>query len=142
MLICHLRFYSITMNANTFKEAAMITVYGLKNCDTCRKARKWLDAEGLAYRFHDVRADGLEQTDVDQWSAAVGWEVLLNRRGTTWRNLPDSVTKNVSDAKARALMVEHPALIKRPVFLVGDEVIVGFKADQQAALLKISGASS
>jgi len=112
----------------------MITVYGLKNCDTCRKALKWLDAEGLGHRFHDVRKDGLEPSDVDRWAAAVGWEVLLNKRGTTWRKLPEAETVDVDDARARALMVAHPALIKRPVFDAGGEILVGFKAEQQAAL--------
>ncbi|MBT3661270.1 MAG: ArsC family reductase [Rhodospirillaceae bacterium] len=112
----------------------MITVYGLKNCDTCRKALKWLIAEELNHRFHDVRADGLDGPELDRWLAGTGWETLLNRRGTTWRKLPDAETTDVNATKARALMLEHPALIKRPVFEVRSDVIVGFKAEQQAAL--------
>ena len=112
----------------------MIVVYGLKNCDTCRKALKWLDAEGLAHRFHDVRADGIGAAEVGRWMDAVSWETLLNRRGTTWRKLPGSETEGIDAAKAKALMLEHPALIKRPVFDTGDRVVVGFKAEQQAEL--------
>lgn len=110
-------------------------VYGLKNCDTCRKARKWLDAQGTAYTFVDVRADGIARADVEGWVAALGWEVLLNRRGTTWRTLDDADKAGVDEAKAVGLMVERPALIKRPVFDFGDgSVSVGFSAKDQAAL--------
>ena len=112
----------------------MIVVYGLKNCDTCRKALKWLAAEGFEHRFHDVRADGLDGAEIDRWLGNVPWETLLNRRGTTWRKLPDADTDGVDEARARDLMLTHPALIKRPVFDDGARVIVGFKADQQAAL--------
>ncbi len=112
----------------------MITVYGLRNCDTCRKAIKWLEAEGIAARLHDVRADGLEPASLDAWIDAVGWETLLNRRGTTWRKLPASETDGVEAARARALMLEHPALIKRPVFDLGGKFVVGFKDAERAAL--------
>lgn len=112
----------------------MINVYGIKNCDTCRKALKWLDAEGLKHQFRDVRADALEGETIARWIYAVGWEVLLNRRGTTWRNLSDANKHEVDGEKALALMAEHPALIKRPVFEVGNDVLVGFKDDVQAAL--------
>jgi arsenate reductase len=112
----------------------MITVYGLKNCDTCRKAMKWLAAEGLEARLHDVRADGLDGATLDKWIAALGWEALLNRRGTTWRKLPESDTAGVDECKARALMLEHPALIKRPVFDKAGTYVLGFNADQQAQL--------
>ena len=112
----------------------MIMIYGLKNCDTCRKARKWLDTEGLKHQFKDVRADALEGATIARWIAAVGWEVLLNRRGTTWRNLPDGDKHEVDADKAQTLMTEHPALIKRPVFEVNGKVLVGFKEDVQANL--------
>lgn len=111
-----------------------VKVYGLKNCDTCRKARKWLDAEGVAHQFHDVRADGLTVEDLTNWVQALGWESLLNRRGTTWRGLPDTVKADVDEAKAVALMQEHPALIKRPVFDLGGSYILGFAAKQQEEL--------
>tara|TARA_Y100000588_G_scaffold336950_1_gene378121 strand:- start:165 stop:515 length:351 start_codon:yes stop_codon:yes gene_type:complete len=110
----------------------MITMYGIKNCDTCRKALKWLQAEGIEHRFHDFRADGLEADDVARWVAAVGWEVLLNRRGTTWRKLPDTDKDGVDEMKASVLMQANPTLIKRPVFDIDDTVVVGFKdAEQQ-----------
>lgn len=106
----------------------MITVHGLKNCDTCRKALKWLTAEGRDHRFHDLRADGLDAAMIDRWSAAVGWQILLNRRSTTWRKLPDSDTADVTEARAKTLMLAQPALIKRPIFEIPDgRVIVGFK---------------
>ncbi len=104
----------------------MLTVYGLKNCDTCRKARRWLDDNGIEHRFLDVRADGLSAEEIATWADAAGWETLLNRRGTTWRGL-DEAEKAVADSNgAVALMAQHPALIKRPVFVTGSSVLVGF----------------
>ncbi len=112
----------------------MIVVNGLKNCDTCRNAMKWLAAEGFDARLHDLRADGLNAAVLEHWIAVVGWEKLLNRRGTTWRKLADTDKRDVDAAKARALMIEHPALIKRPVFETGGRVIVGFSAAEKEAL--------
>lgn len=113
----------------------MLKVYGLKNCDTCRKARKWLDAEEIAHTFLDVRADGITQDDVQNWSDAAGWEVLLNKRGTTWRGLSDDVKNTISEATAIPLMAEHPATIKRPVFVKPDgSVTVGFTKAVQDGL--------
>lgn len=112
----------------------MLTVHGIKTCDTCRKALKWLSERGVEHRFHDLRADGLASADLDRWIGAVGWETLLNRRGTTWRKLPAGETEGVDAAKARALMLAHPTLIKRPVFDDGALVVVGFGKAEQAAL--------
>jgi arsenate reductase (glutaredoxin) len=112
----------------------MITIYGLKNCDTCRKARKWLDAEGLEHHFKDVRADAPGADAIAGWISAVGWEILLNRRGTTWRGLSDADKHAIDADKAKSLMSEYPALIKRPVFEVNGKVLVGFKEDVQANL--------
>lgn len=112
----------------------MITLYGLKNCDTCRKAMAWLKAQGRGFEFRDVRADGVSPAQIAGWSAAVGWEILLNRRGTTWRALDDDAKQGIDEAAAIAVMAAHPALIKRPVFEVGDAVLVGFKDDVKAAL--------
>lgn len=112
----------------------MLTVYGLKNCDTCRKALKWLDGEGIQHRFVDLRADPVEADRIAVWEAAVGWETLLNRRGTTWRRLPDSDKDSVDRSSAIALMAAHPALMKRPIFEKADDIIVGFKADTQKTL--------
>ena len=112
----------------------MITLYGLKNCDTCRKARKWLDAGARAHNFHDVRADGLDNAMLASWVAAVGWEALLNRRGTTWRDLSDDDKDGVDAARAAALMLAHPALVKRPVIDADGTITVGFGPDVQAVL--------
>ena len=112
----------------------MITLYGLKNCDTCRKARKWLEAEGIEHEFHDFRSDGLDGETLAAWVAALGWETLLNRRGTTWRNLPETDREDLTSDHATALMLQHPTLIKRPVFAAGDTTLVGFTKVEQDAL--------
>ena len=114
-------------------------LYGIKTCDTCRKAIKTLEAADHRVDFIDLRADGFTDADLDRWLTAVGWEQLLNRRSTTWRDLPDADKANPDLASARALMRAHPTLIKRPVIEVEGEdgitVIVGFAKAQQAALL-------
>lgn len=112
----------------------MITVYGIKNCDTCRKARAWLDGENIEHRFHDVRADGLDRKTLDRWVAALGWETLLNRRGTTWRQLPEAEREGLAPDGAAALMLAHPTLIKRPVFDLNGSFLVGFSDAEKAAL--------
>lgn len=112
----------------------MIVIHGLKNCDTCKKAWKWAEQEGLEYRFHDVRADGLTGEMLDAWLGQVDWDVLLNRRGTTWRGLDDAVKTGIDAASARELMLEHPALIKRPVFDADGKINVGFTDAVKQAL--------
>ena len=112
----------------------MLTVYGIKNCDTCRKALKWLSAEGIDHTFHDFRVDGLDAANVTRWSAVAGWEKLLNRRGTTWRNLDEADKDGVDATSAHALMAGNPTLIKRPVFDDGSQILVGFTAAEQEAL--------
>ena len=112
----------------------MIAVYGLKNCDTCRKALRWLAAEGIECRFHDLRSDGLTDGDLAKGAAALGWEALLNRRTTTWRNIADTDKTGLDAAKAETLMLANPALIKRPVFDAGEFVLVGFGDAQRQAL--------
>lgn len=104
----------------------MITVYGIKNCDTCKKARKWLTDEGIEHSFHDFRVDGLDQATVTAWSSELGWETLLNRRGTTWRKLADADRDRIDAASALRLMTDNPTLIKRPVFDLGRSRMVGF----------------
>jgi len=104
----------------------MLIVYGIKNCDTVKKALKWLDAEGVAYRFHDLRADGLTATIVQRWVDALGWESVLNRRSTTWRELSDADKHALDGGAAVALMVQHPTLVKRPVIEGKDFVVNGF----------------
>lgn len=114
----------------------MIKFVGLKNCDTCRKAKKWLETEGFDFEYQDVRADGLTSGDLQKWASSVGWENLLNKRGTTWRTLDEDIKSDVDEIKAISLMVEYPALMKRPVFVIGDKIILGFK---QAQMDELSG---
>ena len=104
-----------------------ITVYGIANCDTVKKARAWLQDRGVAYRFHDFSKQGLPLDRVDRWLAAVGWETLVNRKGTTWRKL-DSATRGavIDAATARTLMQQQTSVIKRPVVEWGHEITVGF----------------
>jgi Spx/MgsR family transcriptional regulator len=110
----------------------MIIVYGIPNCDTVKKARKWLDAAGIAHRFHDLRKDGLDAGRLDGWIAAVGWDVLLNRSGTTFRALPDADKAALDAARAAAIMLAQPAMIKRPVVEYPGGTLVGFKPDDWA----------
>jgi len=112
----------------------MVEVYGLKNCDTCRRAVKWLEREKIAHIFHDLRKDAPAQAEIARWAGAVGWEVLLNKAGTTWRGLADDEKAALTQAKAVKLMAAHVALMKRPIFDLGDMVLVGFKQAQQTAL--------
>ena len=114
----------------------MITVYGLKNCDTCRKALKWLEMRGMEHKFHDLRADSISKAQIEKFAAAAGWEKLLNKASTTWRALDDAEKEGVTEKKAIALMAAHPALIKRPVFDLGGTYIVGFRDEQKAELEK------
>jgi arsenate reductase len=115
----------------------VLTVYGLKNCDTCRKALKWLEDEGIAHSFHDVRADGITSDDVKRFAKSVGWEMLLNKASTKWRELKAGVPEPVTEAVALKLMAAHPTLVKRPVFEArGGDIVVGFRDAQKAALKK------
>ena len=110
-----------------------ITIYGIKNCDTMKKARAWLAAHGVAYGFHDYKAAGIGREVLQGWARAVGWEALLNRAGTTFRKLPDTDRAGLDEAKAIALMAAQPSMIKRPVLDLGGRLLVGFKPDQYAA---------
>ena len=116
----------------------MTILYGIKNCDTVRKARKWLDAHNIEYTFHDVRSDGLDKKDLSAWVKSAGWETLLNRRGTTWRQLPDTAKAETGAAHLLALVLAQPALIKRPVFEVAGEILVGFTPAIGAALQRLA----
>jgi len=113
----------------------MITMYGIKNCDTIKKARTWLEGHGLAYNFHDYKASGIDRVTLEAWVDALGWEVLLNRAGTTFRKLPDADRTDLDADKAVALMVGQPSMIKRPVLDVDGELLVGFKPDRYQAAL-------
>ena len=109
-----------------------ITIYGIKNCDTMKKARAWLDDHGVAYDFHDYKLAGIAKDKLKQWSDEVGWETLLNRAGTTFKKLPDSDKEGLNERKALALMLAQPSMIKRPVLDLGGKLLVGFKPDVYA----------
>ncbi|MBK8544260.1 MAG: ArsC family reductase [Caulobacteraceae bacterium] len=109
-----------------------VTIYGIKNCDTMKKARTWLDDHGVAYVFHDYKAEGIDKASLDRWAKDVSWEILLNRAGTTFRKLPDAQREGVTEKKAIALMLEQPSMIKRPVLDVGGKLLVGFKPEAYA----------
>jgi Spx/MgsR family transcriptional regulator len=112
-----------------------IAIYGIKNCDTVKKARAWLDKHKVDYAFHDYKAAGIERDRLERWTKKVGWETLLNRAGTTFKKLPDKDKNGVTEAKAIALMLKQPSMIKRPVLDAGGgKLLVGFKPEQYAAL--------
>jgi Spx/MgsR family transcriptional regulator len=106
-----------------------LTLYGIPNCDTVKKARRWLDEHGVAHRFHDYRKDGLDAAQLQGWIDTLGWEKLLNRSGTTFRKLPDAEKEGLDAAKAKALMLEQPAMIRRPLVDADGALNVGFSAD-------------
>jgi arsenate reductase (glutaredoxin) len=107
----------------------MITLYGIMNCDTMKKARVWLDAHKLAYAFHDYKASGIDKATLEGWIRKVGWETLLNRAGTTFRKLPDAERDGLTEKQAVALMLAQPSMIKRPVLDNGGKLTVGFKPE-------------
>ncbi len=111
-----------------------VTIYGIRNCDTMKKARAWLDAQGVAHAFHDYKADGIDKAVLERWVGEVGWETLLNRAGTTFRKLPDEDRENLTEKKAIALMLDQPSMIKRPVLDVDGKLTVGFRPEVYAKL--------
>ena len=113
----------------------MITVYGISNCDTIKKARKWLEQHQIEYRFHDYRKDGLTAEQLRLWVSVLGYSSLLNRRGTTWRQLPEETKENVDASSAVALMLKNPAMIKRPLLDKEGTFHLGFDPDTYTALL-------
>jgi arsenate reductase len=116
----------------------LTTIYGIKNCDTMKKARAWLDAHGVAYDFHDYKASGIVREKLSGWSKTVGWEALLNRAGTTFRKLPDADKEGLNERKALALMLAQPSMIKRPVLEAGGKLVVGFRPEIYAKEIKPS----
>ena len=113
----------------------MIVVYGIKNCDTIKKARAWLDAHGVAYLFHDYKVAGIDKARLEQWASRLGWETLLNRAGTTFRKLAEADRLNLTDKKAIALMLAQPSMIKRPVLEADGDIVTGFRPEQYEKLL-------
>lgn len=113
----------------------MTTVYGIRNCDTIKKTLKWLDKEQLEHAFHDYKKTGIDSKTLKQWCQQVSWEDLVNRRGTTWRKLPESERDGLNQSKAIKLMIENPSLIKRPVIAHDDHLIVGFDEAELTKLL-------
>ena len=110
-----------------------ITMFGIKNCDTMKKARAWLDEHGVAYAFHDYKTAGIDTARLNDWIDRVGWEVLLNRAGTTFRKLPEADRADLDAEKAIALMLAQPSMIKRPVLDTGKTLLVGFKPERYEA---------
>ena len=112
-----------------------MTIFGIRNCDTMKKAFAWLNDHGIRYDFHDYKTAGIDVARLNSWSKQVGWEVLLNTRGTTWRKLSPAQQANLDEAKAMKLMREHPSLIKRPVLENGEQLLVGFTPERYAETL-------
>lgn len=112
-----------------------IVLYGIKNCDTIKKARAWLEASQIDYRFHDYRVDGLDQALLEQFIGQLGIDAVLNQRSTSWRQLSDAQKSDMTPEKAMQLMLETPTLIKRPILSIGDQLFVGFKPDLYSTIL-------
>jgi arsenate reductase len=114
-----------------------VTIFGIKNCDTMKKARQWLDANGISYAFHDYKAEGIDTPHLDRWVKELGWETVLNRAGTTFRKLDEANKQDLDAAKAIALMQAQPSMIKRPILELGDgQLLAGFKPEIYAAAFK------
>ncbi len=113
-----------------------ITIHGIKACDTMKKARAWLDDQGVAYTFHDYKTQGIDATVLKGWIKKIGWETLLNRSGTTFRKLPEAERTSVDETRAIRLMLAQPSMIKRPVLDVDGRLLVGFKSEAYAAAFK------
>lgn len=111
----------------------MTTVYGIKNCDTMKKARAWLDAAGVTYDFHDYKSRGIDAAKLRDWARQAGWERLINRSGTTFRKLPEGERQGLDEARAIALMVAQPSMIRRPIVEHAGHLLIGFDPDQYAA---------
>jgi len=118
--------------------AGPVTIYGVRNCDTMKKARSWLDARGVAYDFHDYRVAGIDRGRLAVWCEELGWQKLLNRAGTTFRKLPDADRQDIDARKAIALMLAQPSMIRRPVLDLGARRLVGFDAPAWADALRVA----
>ncbi len=116
-----------------------VVIYGIRNCDTVKKARAWLDTHGVEYRFHDYKTAGIERERLQRWSRELGWEAILNRAGTTFRKLADADKQSLDAPKAIALMLAHPSLIRRPVLDHGGALLLGFDPDAYESALRAIG---
>lgn len=114
----------------------MIRIYGIKQCSTMQKAFAWLEAQGIAFEFHDYKKLGIDAATLSTWSARIGWEALLNTRGTTWRKLPEESRANLDEQRAIELMQTHTSVIKRPILVAGETLLVGFDEARYAQNLK------
>ncbi len=126
--------YNSTFMLESFRKINMIKIYGIKNCDTMKKAFKWLDDNDLDYQFHDYRKDGIDVVLVNDFVDELGLELVLNKRGTTWRKLPEEMKNGMDEARAVSLLVENEAMIKRPIFDLGNIRVVGFSKQEQSIL--------
>lgn len=115
----------------------MLKMTGLKNCDTCRKAQKWLKENHIEYTYRDVKVDGVPKVDLERYVLALGWDKAINKASTSWRGLSDSEKENIDNVKAVCLLLDNPSLMKRPLFEFGDEIILGFKDSQKEKLLTL-----
>jgi arsenate reductase len=113
-----------------------VIIFGIRNCDTMKKARAWLEGKEIAYRFHDYRTDGLERGTLEAWVRELGWEALLNRSGTTFRKLPESERAAVTESRAVTLMLDQPSMIRRPVLQAAGRLLVGFSPETYARVLR------
>ena len=113
----------------------MTTLYVISNCDTVKKAKRWLEENGINYSFHDYKKTGIDKTTLKNWCGEFGWEALLNKRGTTWRKLDDNTKNNVDESCAIKIMLENTSVIKRPVLISGNQKILGFDEDRYKSLL-------
>jgi len=113
----------------------MIKIYGIPNCDTIKKARKWLDKSNLEYEFHDYKKMGVPEKNLKLWVKSAGWENILNKRGATWRKLDDNTKNNIDENSAIQVMLDNPSAIKRPVLESGKILLVGFKENEYKALV-------
>ncbi len=111
-------------------------LYGIKNCDTIKKARRFLDEHNIDYQFHDYRVDGVDEELISSWVKKHGWDTVLNKRGTTWRQLDDKTKAAINESNVAALLCEHPAMIKRPVLVNGKTSMVGFTAQSYTELIE------
>src|SRR4051812_21847408 len=121
------------------RAAKPVTIYGIKNCETMKKARAWLDQNGVAYAFHDYKTAGIERARLERWARDVGWEALINRAGTTFRKLPAENREGLTQSKAVALMLAQPSMIKRPVLDVDGDIAVGFTPEIYGKIFDVHG---